>query len=782
MYRACSSLCNCSGIPGKDIRQLDFPALKRAGYRGAIFDKDNCLTLPHKDELVPELKYAWQECRETFGEGNVIVVSNSAGTHLDAGGIQAESVSYHLNVPVLIHSTMKPSYSCIAAIRKYYTSLPSPVEDKELIIVGDRLFTDVVLANRIRSWKGWRSFLGLDREPPSAKGGPLAVWTTGVWQKEATVLRWSEKQMLALVQRWSRPSPGTETQLDVGSFIRKLPKQEKEVKNSGLERLLTKFEGLNLGTSTVLMPPFSATLVRIPSSKRSTVGAMHYVKTTTSYHSDSPLPTPGPSLSENRPAGHRPKSLALTTTTAPDEPQRPPQPEFRPYGRGGAGRRPRVKPNNSELDPKDKPKLPTFKFPAKWRPKVIASEQTSPARPGFYDGPWCGPSQSAPSLPSSSSRRTPSPMFTQRDLFLASLWKKNSKKMRASNADSLSVTCSTSSTFSGHSSSASGSSLASLSHPDEGDDSGSEVYTESFETPSSAPHSLKEVTICQSDTGAGSESTGLEGGLSTTEITVVGMGDECDLLDAMRKLRMNYTGTMKRFRPPDVSSLITSTFNATATPSDPHSVYVVDQAEYQAKYRRLFRPLTKSWQTGTGTGSHPLRSLAHREGALAMGKFRLSNVAQQARNRTDMAMHKNDAYEHLGNMQRYNAAAAHSIFTENNAKRVPFSYDLHGLHAHEATFFAERIIKDAIAHRDPYVWLICGRHSHVRIGLKGKSVMAAIEEQLQKKALKWEMINGGFKVILDNPLTSPDESNPSGYSRAPPSAKPSKTHPTPVAA
>jgi hypothetical protein len=27
------------------IRQIDFAALKRAGYRGAVFDKDNCLVL-----------------------------------------------------------------------------------------------------------------------------------------------------------------------------------------------------------------------------------------------------------------------------------------------------------------------------------------------------------------------------------------------------------------------------------------------------------------------------------------------------------------------------------------------------------------------------------------------------------------------------------------------------------------------------------------------------------------------------------------------------------------
>ncbi|KAK0241359.1 hypothetical protein EDD85DRAFT_397124 [Armillaria nabsnona] len=188
---------------------------------------------------------------------------------------------------------------------------------------------------------------------------------------------------------------------------------------------------------------------------------------------------------------------------------------------------------------------------------------------------------------------------------------------------------------------------------------------------------------------------------------------------------------MRRFRPPDVSSLITSTFNASATPSDPSKVYVVDQAGYQDKYRRLFRPLAKDWQTDYS--NHPLRTLANREGALAMEKFRLSGIAHQARNRTDTAIYNCDAHEHLGNMHRYNAAAAHSIFTENNEKTVPFLYDLHRLHAQEATFFAERIIKDAIAHRDPYVWLICGRDSHIRIGIKNRSVMTAIEKMLQKR-------------------------------------------------
>lgn len=172
----------------RDIRQLDFVALKAAGYRGAVVDKDNCLTLPHHDELVPELTDAWRECRQTFGEGNVLVVSNSAGTpQYDAGGIQAESISYYLQVPVLRHRTPKPGYSCIGGVRDYFASLQSPVKDDELVVIGDRIFTDVVMANRMKSEDNAR--------------GPLSIWTTGVWTKEAMGMRWIERKLVEAVMR-----------------------------------------------------------------------------------------------------------------------------------------------------------------------------------------------------------------------------------------------------------------------------------------------------------------------------------------------------------------------------------------------------------------------------------------------------------------------------------------------------------------------------------------------------------------------------------------------------
>ncbi|TFL07120.1 mitochondrial PGP phosphatase-domain-containing protein [Pterulicium gracile] len=209
----------------KDIRQLDWAALKAAGYRGAVFDKDNCLTIPHNDTLVPQLQDAWSDCLHTFGPGNVLIVSNSAGTHLDPGGIQAESVSYHLRVPVLTHRSLKPAYTCITSIRTYFASLASPIRDGELIVVGDRIFTDIIMANRM-ALKSSKAPLSVaeaktttsnsrqealiptnEKEPDVASRGPLAIWTTGVWQKESMAMRWCEQKLVDRVRVWTNSDP-----------------------------------------------------------------------------------------------------------------------------------------------------------------------------------------------------------------------------------------------------------------------------------------------------------------------------------------------------------------------------------------------------------------------------------------------------------------------------------------------------------------------------------------------------------------------------------------------
>ncbi|KAF8901064.1 mitochondrial PGP phosphatase-domain-containing protein [Gymnopilus junonius] len=240
-----------------DIRQIDFLALKKAGYRCVVFDKDNCLTIPHKDTLVPELQGSWKSCREAFGDDNVLIVSNSAGTYLDAGGIQSESVSYHLGVPVLSHKSFKPAYSCITAIRTYFSSLRSPIYDHELVIVGDRVFTDVVLANRMRMQsklplpqsatrpsdgmvQGSISTEKVTNDPAlrtESAGGPLSIWTTSVWKKEGMPMRWLESALVRAVQRLSTPLPGEP--VDCSRFIKRMEEAKPEAsQKSGVLRYL----------------------------------------------------------------------------------------------------------------------------------------------------------------------------------------------------------------------------------------------------------------------------------------------------------------------------------------------------------------------------------------------------------------------------------------------------------------------------------------------------------------------------------------------------------------
>ncbi|WVQ97360.1 hypothetical protein IAU59_004472 [Kwoniella sp. CBS 9459] len=101
------------------IAHLDFQALRREGYNAVVIDKDNCLTLPNKDDIYPPYQTAWNDLLETFRPGRVLVVSNSAGTKKDPGGIAAESVSLSLRAPVLLHNQPKPG--CSRSIVQYFT-------------------------------------------------------------------------------------------------------------------------------------------------------------------------------------------------------------------------------------------------------------------------------------------------------------------------------------------------------------------------------------------------------------------------------------------------------------------------------------------------------------------------------------------------------------------------------------------------------------------------------------------------------------------------------------
>lgn len=61
-----------------DIRWVNWPALRAAGFKGCVFDKDNTLTQPYALGIHEPLAASMQHCMEAF-DGNIALLSNSAG-------------------------------------------------------------------------------------------------------------------------------------------------------------------------------------------------------------------------------------------------------------------------------------------------------------------------------------------------------------------------------------------------------------------------------------------------------------------------------------------------------------------------------------------------------------------------------------------------------------------------------------------------------------------------------------------------------------------------------
>lgn len=155
-------------------------------------------------------------------------------------------MTWHLSAPVLRHKVFKPSYSCISAIRGYFASLPKPIKDHELIVVGDRIFTDVVLANRMsRRQASSSSSQSAEKEEKSdessssssslledgnspkwhaTRTGPLSVWTTGVWRKESMTMRFLEKSFMQGIQHYVVADNGLGHHAAyVSQFVKEIP-------------------------------------------------------------------------------------------------------------------------------------------------------------------------------------------------------------------------------------------------------------------------------------------------------------------------------------------------------------------------------------------------------------------------------------------------------------------------------------------------------------------------------------------------------------------------------
>ncbi|KAK9063875.1 hypothetical protein SSX86_017747 [Deinandra increscens subsp. villosa] len=125
-----------------DVRYIDWAALKRKGFEGVVFDKDNTLTVPYSSDLWEPLTASVESCKSVFGD-NIAIFSNSAGLQeYDPDGRKARVLELTIGIRVIRHKMKKPAGSAEEVERHF------GCDSSKLIMVGDRPFTDIVYGNR----------------------------------------------------------------------------------------------------------------------------------------------------------------------------------------------------------------------------------------------------------------------------------------------------------------------------------------------------------------------------------------------------------------------------------------------------------------------------------------------------------------------------------------------------------------------------------------------------------------------------------------------------------
>ena len=128
---------------------------KRPDIRAVVLDKDNCFSIPKHNEIHPSCKARFEELRKAYPGSRLLIVSNSAGTASDKGYLEADLLEANTGVRVLRHSTKKPG--CHAEIMDHFRNAPDTgvTTPAQVAVVGDRLFTDVLMANMMGSYGLW---------------------------------------------------------------------------------------------------------------------------------------------------------------------------------------------------------------------------------------------------------------------------------------------------------------------------------------------------------------------------------------------------------------------------------------------------------------------------------------------------------------------------------------------------------------------------------------------------------------------------------------------------
>jgi phosphatidylglycerophosphatase GEP4 len=128
--------------------------------RALVLDKDNTLCPPKTTKMHPTFLAKLKKIRSSpefsHSSHSILIVSNTAGsTSSPAHEAEAKALEAELGIPVLRQHPERKKPFCGPDVLKYFTDHGVTTDPAEVVVVGDRLGTDVLMAREMGAWSLW---------------------------------------------------------------------------------------------------------------------------------------------------------------------------------------------------------------------------------------------------------------------------------------------------------------------------------------------------------------------------------------------------------------------------------------------------------------------------------------------------------------------------------------------------------------------------------------------------------------------------------------------------
>ncbi|KAK5443285.1 hypothetical protein LTS15_010820 [Exophiala xenobiotica] len=128
--------------------------------RAIVLDKDNTICPPETANVhqayLSKVKKIRQSSEFSQNAHSILIVSNTAGSSsAPEHEAEAKQLELELGLPVLRQHPDRKKPLCGSDILRYFKDHGVTEDPKEIVVVGDRLATDVLVAREMGSWSVW---------------------------------------------------------------------------------------------------------------------------------------------------------------------------------------------------------------------------------------------------------------------------------------------------------------------------------------------------------------------------------------------------------------------------------------------------------------------------------------------------------------------------------------------------------------------------------------------------------------------------------------------------